>query len=689
MKRIICIFLCFLTVTVPLLSFAGCSNTPNDEMIYTDNAASTKLSLSANTDIYYGRYALSLMSNSAALLYAYDKITEGIAKSDEEIIIYNGNDSISREEAEMAFDAYRRDHAEHFWLGSSYTMTYNTETVTKLAPSYIMTGTELENAKLELENAVSGMLADIDGTMSDYEKELILHDKLAAKVTYVETDNAHNAYGALVEGKAVCEGYAEALQYLLHRVGIQSFLILGTSKNPSANGEYESHAWNAVKIDGSFYHVDLTWNDQGNYLFHSYFNQSDSIISLDHEITLTDYPLPVCNTDTANYFKKSGTYLTSYTVDSVAELLKNNNYTVNVYLPENVDAFISWYKTSISSIAMKAGVHSTFSYGQIKLGNEVMLILNVCRHYNVSPIAAVAATCTESGNIAHYKCLYCEKLFSDSTATTEISNIYSVLTDPIPHTYTKKVLNTAYLKYEAQSCQEYDCYWYSCKDCTANAKNDPVAQDKWYESTDVGDHSFDVLRWGYRNESGHAHDCTVPGCDAHDEVVPHISSGAATETVAEKCTSCQYIITPALNHTAHTPSSSWETDSTYHWHKCIGCEDQIFDKSEHSYKNDCDTDCDVCGEVRSAEHSFSEVKTDGQSHWNECVCGEKTGVTAHTDVDEDGKCDECKGDIKAPDNTSPLKNLGKKAIIILIVVVASACTLTVIICVVIKKLGNK
>ena len=92
----------------------------------------------------------------------------------------------------------------------------------------------------------------------------MLHDRLAAQVMYDgSAANAHDAYGALVDGKAVCEGYAKAFQYLLQKAGMQSFLITGSSTNP-VSGTAEGHAWNVVRVAGEYYHVDTVWDDQAN-----------------------------------------------------------------------------------------------------------------------------------------------------------------------------------------------------------------------------------------------------------------------------------------------------------------------------------------------------------------------------------------------------------------------------------------
>ncbi len=108
--------------------------------------------------------------------------------------------------------------------------------------------------------------------ISDVKKALILHDRLAIKCEYdlelaaaeEEKDNEENedvvpawdagftAYGALVEGSAVCQGYTEAYEYLLEQVGI---------KSEQCSSNLLNHVWNIVYINGIAYHVDVTWDD--------------------------------------------------------------------------------------------------------------------------------------------------------------------------------------------------------------------------------------------------------------------------------------------------------------------------------------------------------------------------------------------------------------------------------------------
>lgn len=342
------------------------------------------LCVSAEEEYFYcGEKAISEMANSEALLYAYNQLIEGIENAQEEIMVYNGADPISQAEVEMVFDAYRNDHAEHFWLGNTYSMSLDDSTIYAIYPQYLFSGDELINAKAEFESAVSKILSGVKSSMTDYEKELYLHDAIAQKVVYVDSANSHSSYGALVEGKAVCEGYAEAFQVLLHRVGIRSYLVTGASINPSTNAP-EGHEWNAVEIDGNFYYVDVTWDDQGDELYHAYFNIPKSVLTVDHALDELTYAMPQCNSDAMFYFNVEGGKFSELTVDGVVSTI-DNYLQGNIYFEGGVNEFWSWLQANISSVAGGVGVNGGFSYGYSALGNEV--------HFYIKPsVEFVGAT---------------------------------------------------------------------------------------------------------------------------------------------------------------------------------------------------------------------------------------------------------------------------------------------------------
>ena len=210
-----------------------------------------------------------------------------------------------------------------------------------------------------------------------------------------------------------------------------------------------------------------------------------------------------------------------------------------------------------------------------KDGNEISAIpyLSLAAH-SLTPVAAKAATCTENGNKAYYKCDVCGKWFEDATANVEITDHSSVVLTALGHEYTEKVMDAAHKKATATDCRSHDTYWYDCTRGDHNAKDDPAASDKWYESTNAGPHSYDESAWGYKSESGHAHKCRYD--DTHDTPVAHTPGAAATETTPQTCTECGYIITPALGHTHNmtkvdaNPASCTEKGNI-EYYKCDGC----------------------------------------------------------------------------------------------------------------------
>ena len=112
--------------------------------------------------------------------------------------------------------------------------------------------------RTELLDAANELLCSIRRakSLSDLEKALLVHDALAATCEYgMDNDTGDirfTAYGALVNRKAVCQGYAEAYAYLMTQLGITCGLCRSDILN---------HAWNIIEIDGEEYHVDVTWDD--------------------------------------------------------------------------------------------------------------------------------------------------------------------------------------------------------------------------------------------------------------------------------------------------------------------------------------------------------------------------------------------------------------------------------------------
>ena len=93
---------------------------------------------------------------------------------------------------------------------------------------------------------------------TDLEKVFYVHEWLVQNIAYDrehlsdDVKDDHNLRGALLEGTAVCDGYAKTYALTLRKLGITGVLV--TSKDIG-------HAWNMVELDGNWYQVDCTWDD--------------------------------------------------------------------------------------------------------------------------------------------------------------------------------------------------------------------------------------------------------------------------------------------------------------------------------------------------------------------------------------------------------------------------------------------
>ncbi len=122
----------------------------------------------------------------------------------------------------------------------------------------------LEKDKYDAMSAeILASLVDLEAKLSvctsEYDKVLTIHDHLVSNIQYVDGKNSHNIYGALVEKKCVCEGYARSFQYICSLYGIDVICVSGDGDN----GTYkEAHMWNMIRMnDGKWYYMDVTWDD--------------------------------------------------------------------------------------------------------------------------------------------------------------------------------------------------------------------------------------------------------------------------------------------------------------------------------------------------------------------------------------------------------------------------------------------
>ena len=143
--------------------------------------------------------------------------------------------------------------------GTSYYYSPSTNLVTKIVITYTSNARE-EQQKLDAAINELNSRVDISG-MTDEEIVLAYHEYLTSTVAYAyaaylqgSLGGAHeyDMYGALVNHSSVCQGYAETMFYLLKKAGLSCAI---------ASSQNINHAWNIVKVNGKWYHVDATWDD--------------------------------------------------------------------------------------------------------------------------------------------------------------------------------------------------------------------------------------------------------------------------------------------------------------------------------------------------------------------------------------------------------------------------------------------
>lgn len=208
---------------------------------------------------------------------------------------------------QSALDAFFYDHPELFYIDitkislkteynkfgpiTTYKVSLSPTSGTNYLSDNFKTEQEVNIAISKIENIKNNLIKKLNNK-NDYDNILAVHDTLVKSLEYYSAEetvnNTHNIYGAFVEKKAVCDGYAKAFKYILDSVGIECILVNGKATN--STGKTESHMWNYVKLKNNWYAVDVTWDDpvviggtSSNILInHNYFCKGRNLFNKSH-----------------------------------------------------------------------------------------------------------------------------------------------------------------------------------------------------------------------------------------------------------------------------------------------------------------------------------------------------------------------------------------------------------------------
>ena len=244
-----------------------------------ENAFSYYNQLNANAKKFYT--AIDSMNRSGLLETGngkYDLIENNVLTENDVKAFQNGTSQVLKDFG-AGKDAYFLEHPEVFYVDfDALALSFAVQNGKYLASidagrygSYyvdggLSTATEVASAKTAFNGKVAELKAQLDLKGTPKEKVALANTFICSLVTYdFCADDATLAsairtpYGALINGKAVCEGYARAFKVLMDTQNIPCVEVVGYVYSDSNN--FEPHAWNYVSLDGKWYLVDCTYND--------------------------------------------------------------------------------------------------------------------------------------------------------------------------------------------------------------------------------------------------------------------------------------------------------------------------------------------------------------------------------------------------------------------------------------------
>ena len=246
-------------------------------------------------------------------------------------------------------NAFICDNPEMFWIENLFGYAY-VEDNTLVEFYSVLSSDECETYIDVFNNRIDEILAKACTGKTEYERERLIHDEVLKHCTYKTgvkgADDGwqyFSAYGALVDGEAVCEGYSKIMQVLLSRVGIPSGTIRG-----EADGV--SHMWNVVELGGEWYHLDATWDDNSDDINYEYFNLTTEGIKKNHIISDSisavinslensedidplvkyNFYVPMCTSKKMNYYYAEGLPVNTFDSELNSALVQKLKDTANL-----------------------------------------------------------------------------------------------------------------------------------------------------------------------------------------------------------------------------------------------------------------------------------------------------------------------------------------------------------------------
>lgn len=208
--------------------------------------------------------------------------------------------TLTLERAAEIFLMFNYSNPQYYFMDGVYVYIESSNIFVPTFYEEFRSGSARSKATQAMKNTITSWESTIASAGSTEQKAKAAHDLIAKKVQYDDNyltnpDNPfhQSAYSVFCDDHSVCAGYTKAFEMLMNGAGIDTIAVLSTD-----------HAWNMIRINDSWYHMDCTWDDLDGYggyeIIYRFFNRSEAIIKSDgtHEIeSMFDGKLPASTLD--------------------------------------------------------------------------------------------------------------------------------------------------------------------------------------------------------------------------------------------------------------------------------------------------------------------------------------------------------------------------------------------------------
>lgn len=197
----------------------------------------------------------------------------------------------------------RLDCPEIFFVSGFHFRYYPDSANVELLPEYLFDKNKIKDHQKAMKARVEKLVRPAVA-MAELEKEQYVHDFICQNVRYdkLKKSYSHEILGPLGQGVGVCEGIAKTVKILCDQLGIWCIVVISEA-NPEKNIKYR-HAWNIVKIGGTYYHLDATFDNTLSHMGpvrYDYFNLDDGRVFRDHEPVI--WKVPACTVSDGFYYR--------------------------------------------------------------------------------------------------------------------------------------------------------------------------------------------------------------------------------------------------------------------------------------------------------------------------------------------------------------------------------------------------